>query len=117
MATIYCRHEQRIAFMYSRLQTHFSGVEACVNLLAGGSPISSGSLTQGEVLIFQNIMLTTPVFARQNYIKEVGAAITANFGALLASFTVPVVLRGTHNDCGSSSYQRPYCELLSNWRA
>jgi hypothetical protein len=88
-----------------------------VNLLAGGSPISSGSLTQGEVLIFQNIMLTTPVFARQNYIKEVGAAITANFGALLASFTVPVVLRGTHNDCGSSSYQRPYCELLSNWRA
>ena len=103
--------------MYARLQTHFAGVVAYVNLLASGSPISSGPLTQGEELIFQNIMLTTPVFARQNYIKEVGAAITANFGALLASLTVPVMLRGIHNDCGSSGYQRPYSELLSKWRA
>jgi hypothetical protein len=61
-------------------------------------------------------MLTTPVFARRKHIKEVGAAITANLRALLASLTVPVVLRGTHNDCGSSGYQKPYSELLSNWR-
>jgi hypothetical protein len=69
--------------MYARLQTHFAGVVAYVNLLASGSPISSGPLTQGEELIFQNIMLTTPVFARQDYIKEVGVATRGGISRLL----------------------------------
>jgi non-heme chloroperoxidase len=78
--------------------TNFAGLVAYVNLFASGSPTSSGPLTQGQELIFQDIMLTTPVFVRQNYIKGVGAAITTNFGAVLASLTVPVMLQGTHND-------------------
>ena len=95
---------------YARLQIQFAGVVAYMTLRKW-SATRSGSLTQGEELIFQNIMLTTPVFARQNYIKKVDAAITANFGALSASLTVPVVFRGTHNDCGSSGYQRPDRQL------
>ena len=78
--------------------TNFAGIVAYVNLFASGSPTSSGPLTQGEELMLQDIMLTTPVFVRQNYINGVGSAITADFGALLASLTVPVMLQGAHDD-------------------
>lgn len=38
------------------------------------------------------------MFVRRNYVNEVGAAITTDFGALLASVTVPVLLEGARND-------------------
>jgi len=78
--------------------TNFAGMVAYSNLFASGSPTSRGPLTPEQQLILQDSMFGTPVFVRQNYIKGVGSAITANFGTLLASLTVPVLLQGTHND-------------------
>jgi non-heme chloroperoxidase len=78
--------------------TNFAGIVAYVNLFASGSPTSSGPLTPGEESTFQDILLTTPVFVRRNYVNGVGAAITTDFGALLASLTVPVLLQGARND-------------------
>lgn len=78
--------------------TNFAGIVAYVKLFASGSPTSSGPLTPGEESTFQDILLTTPVFVRQNYVNGVGAAITTDFGALLASLTVPVLLQGALND-------------------
>jgi non-heme chloroperoxidase len=78
--------------------TNYAGMVAYSNLFASGSTTSSGPLTPEQQLILQASMFGTPVFVRQNYIKGVGSAITANFGPLLASLTVPVLLQGTHND-------------------
>jgi pimeloyl-ACP methyl ester carboxylesterase len=78
--------------------TNFAGTVSDANLIASGSPTSSGPLTPDQQLILEDILYSAPVFVRQNYVNGVGAAITTDFGALLASLTVPVLLQGAKND-------------------
>ena len=53
---------------------------------------------QQQQLILEDISYRAPLFVRQNYVNGVGAAITTNFGALLTSLTVPVLLQRSQND-------------------
>jgi len=78
--------------------TNFAGIVVYVKLFASGLPTSSGPLTPGDESTLQDILLSTPVFVRENYVHGVGAAITSDFGAVLAGLTVPVLLQGAHND-------------------
>jgi pimeloyl-ACP methyl ester carboxylesterase len=78
--------------------TNFTGVVGYVNLFASASPTSSGPLTPGEDSMLEEIMTSTPVFVRKNYVNGVGAAIPTDFASVLSALTVPVLLQGAHND-------------------
>ena len=82
----------------SDASTNFTGVVKYVNFFASASPTDSGPLTAGEESMLQEIMQSTPVFVRNNYVNGVGAAILTNFGSVLSALTVPVLLQGAHND-------------------
>ena len=77
--------------------TELSGIAGFVNLEASASQSSSGRLTPEQLLVLDDIMLTTPAFVRANYLEGIGAVIPV-IPDVLKSLTVPVLIQHGRND-------------------
>ncbi len=76
--------------------TEINGISGFVNLEAGGTPTSS-PLTPQQLQVLEDIMLTTPEFARINFIEGATAAFAAE-PDLLQRLKVPVLIQHGQDD-------------------